>query len=71
VEPDLAGLDSEPGDILLFTSDGLTRYRNISDSQISPIVVQTASPEAACEALIQAVRDNGGSDNITRLSVHL
>jgi protein phosphatase len=69
VEPDLADLDPEPGDILLFSTDGLTRH--VSDSQIVPIVMQAASLEEACEALIQAAKDNGGSDNITCLLVRL
>lgn len=69
VEPDLADLDPEAGDVLLFTSDGLTRH--VSDSQIVQIVLQAASLDVACEALIQTARDGGGADNITCLLVRL
>lgn len=69
VEPDLADLELEPGDILLFTSDGLTRH--VNDSRMVPIVLQAASLDAACEALIQAAKDDGGSDNITCVLVRV
>jgi serine/threonine protein phosphatase PrpC len=69
VEPDLADLTPEPGDILLFTSDGLTHH--VNDAQIVPIVLQAASLDAACEALIQAAKKEGGSDNITCVLVRL
>lgn len=69
VEPDLADLAPEPGDILLFTSDGLTHH--VNESRIVPIVLQSASLDAACEALIQAAKEEGGSDNITCVLVRL
>jgi protein phosphatase len=69
VEPELADLELEPGDILLFTSDGLTRH--VSDSQIVPIVLQAASLDAACETLIETAKESGGSDNITCILVRL
>lgn len=69
VEPDLADLELEPGDILLFTSDGLTRH--VKDSQIGPVVLEAASLDAACEALIEAAKADGGSDNITCVLVRL
>ena len=59
----MADLDLEAGDILLFTSDGLTRH--VSDSQIAQIVLRAASLDTACEALIQAAKETGGLDNIT------
>jgi protein phosphatase len=69
VEPDLADLEPESGDVLLFTSDGLTRH--VSDSQIVPIVRNAVSLDAACEALIQAAKEGGGLDNITCVLVRL
>jgi serine/threonine protein phosphatase PrpC len=68
-EPELADVDSKPGDVLLFTTDGLTRH--VSDSQIVSIVVRAASLDAACEALIEAAKAEGGSDNITCVLVRL
>ncbi len=69
VEPDVADLEPQPGDVLLFTSDGLTRH--VSDSQIARIVLQAASLDDACEALIEAAKTSGGSDNITCVLVRL
>jgi PPM family protein phosphatase len=69
VEPDLADLDVEPGDVLLFTSDGLTRH--VTDSQIARLVLQSASLDVACESLIDTAKISGGSDNITCVLVRL
>lgn len=69
VEPDLADLELKSGDILLFTSDGLTRH--VTDSRIVSLVLQAPSLDAACEALIQAAKEGGGSDNITCILVRL
>ena len=69
VDPDLADLDPEPGDILLFATDGLTRH--VSDLTIVLIVHQAASLDDACEGLIQAAKEDGGSDNITCILVRL
>lgn len=69
VEPDLADLDPKPGDILLFTTDGLTRH--VSDLKILTLVLQAASLDDACDALIQAAKEDGGSDNVTCVLVRL
>ncbi len=69
VEPDVADLELAPGDTLLFNSDGLTRH--VTPAQIAAIVQAAPNLEAACDGLIQAARDGGGSDNITCLLVRL
>lgn len=69
VEPDLADLDPKPGDVLLFATDGLTRH--VSDLNIVPIVLKAASLDDACEGLIRAAKEDGGSDNITCVLVRL
>lgn len=69
VEPDLADLDPKPDDIMLFTSDGLTRH--VSDAEIVRIVLQATSLDHACEALIQSAKERGGTDNITCVLVRV
>ena len=67
VQADIEDLLAVPGDVLLMTSDGLTRH--VRDQEILEIVTSSASSslEQACTALIQAAKDRGGDDNITCL----
>jgi len=65
VEPDLTDLTAEPGDVLLLTSDGLTRQ--VRDEDIRDMIAGTASLHQACRELIQAAKNAGGTDNITCL----
>ena len=69
VEPDVAARPTQRGDLVLLTSDGLTR--ELSDAEIAGILAdipaRTTVPalEAACKALIDAANAHGGRDNIT------
>jgi PPM family protein phosphatase len=65
VQPDVEDLLAVLGDILLMTSDGLTRH--VRDQEILEIIASSPSLEAACSRLIQAAKDDGGDDNITCL----
>jgi protein phosphatase len=65
----LADLDSLPGDVLLLVTDGLTRH--VDNAQMVSIVLHADTLDAACDALIEAARQDGGSDNITCVLVHL
>jgi serine/threonine protein phosphatase PrpC len=56
-----------PGDLLLMTSDGLTRH--VKDEEILAIVQQSSGPEQACNALVERAKQRGGDDNITCLLV--
>lgn len=67
VEPDLDDLVAEPGDILLLTSDGLTRH--VSDNRILEIAGHGRSCKKTCERLIDEAKQGGGQDNITCLLV--
>jgi protein phosphatase len=56
------------GDILLLSSDGLTR--ELSDGTIADLILANAGNlEAACEELIRAANERGGRDNITALLI--
>ncbi len=69
VEVDVQDLSPQPGDVLLLTSDGLTRA--VSDTKLLEVIQESRSLEAACERLIQLARDAGGEDNITCVLVEI
>jgi PPM family protein phosphatase len=69
VEADVEDLVAVPGDILLMTSDGLTRY--VQDEEILKIVEGPGGLEQACGELVKIARDRGGEDNITCLLVRV
>jgi protein phosphatase len=69
VEPDVEDLAVLPDDILLMSSDGLTRY--VRDQEILQVVSSSPNLEQACDGLIQAAKDRGGDDNITCLLLRI
>jgi serine/threonine protein phosphatase PrpC len=69
VEADVEDLVALPGDLLLMTSDGLTRH--VSDEEILKILQEPGDLEHACSGLVQCAKDRGGDDNITCLLVRI
>ncbi len=69
VDADVEDLVALPGDLLLMTSDGLTRH--VKDGEILAIIQETASLEQACNSLVEAAKQRGGDDNITCLLVKI
>jgi protein phosphatase len=67
VNADLWRIRPEQGDRFLLCSDGLTN--ELSDDEITEILSSIHSPQEAVEAMVQAARDHGGSDNITAVLV--
>jgi protein phosphatase len=67
VEPDIFTAAIAPADILLLTSDGLTRYADAE--AIARLILGTPSLEQACQALIDAAKAQGAADNVTCLLV--
>lgn len=65
VDPDIEDLVVVPGDVLVMSSDGLTKY--VHDEEILQLVSASESLEESCETLIQTAKDRGGDDNITCL----
>jgi serine/threonine protein phosphatase PrpC len=63
VEPDLFAVDLKLDDMLLLTSDGLTRYANPED--IARIAAPDADLTSICHGLIEHAKQGGGADNIT------
>jgi protein phosphatase len=63
VEPDLFAVELSLDDMLLLTSDGLTRYLKPEDiAALAPVGAELA---AICNALIEQAKQRGGADNIT------
>jgi protein phosphatase len=67
IAPDASEIESQPGDIYLLCSDGLTGM--ISEEEILQIVTDEADLEKACSNLIAAANDRGGIDNVTAILV--
>lgn len=79
VEPDIAVHTTQPGDLYLLASDGLTR--ELADVEIAQILTRSLvsssrvpaasrSPlELICQTLIDAANEHGGRDNITVLLI--
>lgn len=65
VEADVFEVETEPGDLFLLCSDGLTR--EIDDAQIESLLSLDLPLGALCERLIRAANEAGGHDNITCL----
>ena len=58
-----------PGDLYLMCSDGLTDY--VSDKEISSVLQRTKDPKEITTTLINSAKKNGGSDNITIVSIQV
>jgi PPM family protein phosphatase len=67
VEPDLAELTPQPGDIFVLCSDGLTNH--VEDHEIAKTVTQEHDMQEACERLIDLANGRGGEDNTTIIAV--
>ncbi|MGH9589127.1 MAG: Stp1/IreP family PP2C-type Ser/Thr phosphatase [Terracidiphilus sp.] len=65
VEPDVFEVETEPGDLFLLCSDGLTR--ELDDFPIEGILRQESPLGELCSQLITAANRAGGHDNITCL----
>ncbi len=52
-----------PQDHILLCTDGLTDM--VSDEDITAVLQQSSSPQAASDKLLKAALDNGGKDNVT------
>ena len=65
IDPDLDDYAAAHNDIVLITTDGLTKH--VSEEGICKILMAAANPQVACDALVEAARLKGGDDNITCL----
>jgi serine/threonine protein phosphatase PrpC len=65
VEPDFFTAALEPGDIVLLTTDGLTRYAD--ENKIAAHVFGSPNLDEACQQLIGIAKTQGAADNVTCL----
>ncbi len=69
VKVDIKSDVSQPGDMYLLCSDGLSGM--VPDPQILEVVNLTDDPQEACELLIAEANDAGGTDNISALMIRI
>jgi len=69
VDLDVSTFTLAIGDHLLLCSDGLSGM--VEDEQMQKIVLEAATPQAACDALVEAANAAGGDDNVTVIVVEL
>jgi serine/threonine protein phosphatase PrpC len=69
VELEISTLTLKIGDYILLCSDGMSGY--VEDRAIHRIILEAPSPQAACDALIDAANAGGGDDNISAVLVKI
>lgn len=69
VQPDVEDLLALPGDILIMTSDGLTRH--VRNEEMLTIISEQPKLQEACSQLIRTAKERGGEDNITCLLLRI
>ncbi|MFO0687660.1 MAG: Stp1/IreP family PP2C-type Ser/Thr phosphatase [Myxococcota bacterium] len=69
IEPDLAEMTPQPGDVFVLCSDGLTTH--VGDAAIAEVVGAEADLERAAARLVEAANAAGGLDNVTVLLVRV
>lgn len=67
VEGDVFEIDLEAGDTLLLCSDGLST--EVEDRDIGRVLASASTVQEACDRLVEAALEGGGSDNITVIVV--
>jgi PPM family protein phosphatase len=67
VTPDIVEIETEPGDLFMLCSDGLTRELN--DDLMESMLSVDLPLESLCARLVNAAKKAGGHDNITCLLV--
>lgn len=67
VTPDIFEIETDPGDLFMLCSDGLTR--ELSDPLVESLLSLDLRLEELCARLVNAAKKAGGHDNITCLLV--
>ncbi len=69
IEAEVSEVEVRPGDMLLLCTDGLSNM--VDEESLARTLVQSASPQAAADRLVQLAGKNGGKDNITAVVARL
>jgi protein phosphatase len=59
----------EDGSRLLLCSDGL--WNMVDEERVRQVVSSAATPQNACDQLVELANEKGGSDNITVILIQL
>lgn len=70
VEPEIHVYETEPGDIFMLCSDGLSDMVEDDEIRLTMITLKT-NPTLTVQQLIQAANDNGGRDNISAMLIRV
>jgi serine/threonine protein phosphatase PrpC len=70
VEPELHVYETQPDDIYLLCSDGLSDMVDDEEIRLTLITLKT-NPSLTVQQLIQAANDNGGRDNISAMLIRV
>ena len=62
-EPDFVHIVPQVGDRYVICSDGLSG--EVDDQEITQVLIETVSPQAAADELVARALTNGGRDNVT------
>ena len=69
IDAEVSEADVQPGDTLLLCTDGLSNM--VAEEDITRTLMQSPSPQAAAERLVQMAVRNGGRDNVTAIVARL
>lgn len=69
VSEEILEMETEPGDLFLLCTDGLTR--EVPEEEIGRVLATGIDLERAVDRLIEDANEAGGRDNITCLAVHI
>jgi protein phosphatase len=69
VDVDLVGDDSQPEDVYVLCSDGLSGM--VDDADILLVCDTLKDPEQACRRLVTMANEHGGEDNVTAVVIRI
>ena len=69
VTPDISSRRLIPGSFLLICSDGL--WGEVPDSIIQDVVLTAATPQSACDQLVDLANERGGHDNVAVVVIQI
>lgn len=67
VDADLFVKELKPGMAIMLCSDGL--WEMVRDDKLKDVLLQSKSPQEACDRLVELANQNGGVDNISVVTV--
>ncbi len=69
IDAEVSEADVQPGDTLLLCTDGLSNM--VAEEDITRTLMQSPSPQAAADRLVQMAVRSGGRDNVTAIVARL